>query len=110
MGKLPVNLKFGYREFSDDLLIYSDVDRVLISWKGCKSLGILPNCYPYPPVGTTADSFKAFRSPPINAISANVTTPLLTKDSVVTEFPTEFDGMIRAMDGKQFHIHLLNNA
>ena len=45
-------------------------------------------------------------TPPINTASVSTRTPLLTKDSVVTEFPTVFDGTIRVMDGEQFHIHL----
>ena len=34
---------------------------------------------------------------------------MLTKDAVITDIPTVFDGVIRAMDGEQFHIHLSNN-
>ena len=106
IGKLPVNLKLGNREFAGELHIYPDVCGVLISWKACKSLGILPDCYRYPPVATAVMSTQAFDIPSINATSVNTTTSLLTKNSVVTEFPMVFDGIIRAMDGEQFHIHL----
>ena len=104
MGKLPVNLRLGNREFADEL-------------HGCmwntnimESLGILPDCYPHPPVATAVMSTQAFDLPSINATSVNTTTSLLTKNSVVTEFPMVFDGIIRAMDGEQFHIHLSANA
>ena len=110
MGKLPVSLKLGSKEFTDELHIYPDVCGVLISWKACKNLGILPDCYPHPLVATTAVSTKALGSPPVNTVPVNTSTPLLTKDSVVNEFPTVFDGIIRAMDGEQFHIHLSSNA
>ena len=61
IGKLPVNLKLGNREFADELHIYPDVCGILISWKACKSLGILPDCYPHPPVATAVMS-----TPPIH--------------------------------------------
>ena len=48
MGKLPIRLKLGNRKFADELHIYPDVCGLLISWKACKSLGILPDCYPHP--------------------------------------------------------------
>ena len=95
VGKLPIILKLGSKELPDELHIYPDVCGVLISWKTCKGLGILPDCYPYPPVNST---------------SMNESAPLLTKDSIITEFPTVFDGLIRAMDGEEFHIHLSSNA
>ena len=71
-----------------------------------ESLGILPDCYLHTPVATAVMSTQAFDLPSINATSVNTTTSLLTKNSVVTEFPMVFDGIIRAMDGEQFHIHL----
>ena len=40
----------------------------------------------------------------------NEAAPLPTKDSIFTEFPTAFDGLIRAMDGEEFHIHLSSDA
>ena len=64
--KLPITLKLGSKEFPNKLHIYPNVCGVLISWKACKGLGILPNCYPHPPVN----------------ISMNDAAPLLTKDSV----------------------------
>ena len=95
VGKLPITLKLGSKEFPDELHIYPNVCGVLISWKACKGLGILPDCYPHPPV---------------NIINVNEAAPLLTKDSIITEFPTVFDGLIRAMDGEEFHIHLSSDA
>ena len=106
MGKLPVIFKLGNKEFVDELHIYPDVCGVLISWKACKNLGILPDCYPQPAVTTAAMSIQTPDFPPVIA----TTTPLLTKDSVITEFPAVFDGTIRAMDGEQFHIHLTSDA
>ena len=44
--------------------------------------------------------------PPSISITYVSTTSLFTKDSVVTDFPMVFDGIVRAMDGEQFHIHL----
>ena len=106
MGKLLVIFKLGNKEFVDELHIYPDVCGVLISWKASKNLGILPDCYPQPAVTTAAMSIQTPDFPPVIA----TTTPLLTKDSVITGFPAVFDGTIRAMDGEQFHIHLTSDA
>lgn len=72
------------------LMNYTSIPR----YHGKKGLGILPDCYP------------GFRSPLINTISANTAITLLTKTLLLTVF----DGMIRAMDSEQFHIHLSSNA
>ena len=40
----------------------------------------------------------------------NEFAPLLTKDSIVTDSPMAFVGVIKAMDGEKFHIHLSRNA
>ena len=113
VGKLPIRLKLGDKEFSDDLHIYPDVCGILISWKACKNLGILPDCYPHPPVTTNTVYTTATVAPPIlnsPPTSTNTSTLPLNKDSIVTEFPSVFDGVIRAMDGEKFHIYLMNNA
>jgi len=110
LGKLPVSLKLGNKEFSDELHIYPDVSGMLISWKACKSLGILPNCYPHPLIATTVTPTQVLDSSPINTVSMNTSTPLLARDSVINEIPTVFDGIIRTLDSKQFHIHLSSDA
>ncbi|XP_065896213.1 uncharacterized protein [Dysidea avara] len=110
VGKLPICLKLGNTEFSDDLHIYPDVCGILISWKACKNLGILPDCYPYPPAVTKAICTTTLDESPINIISTDAGTSMLTKDSIINEFPRVFDGIIRAMDGEQFHIHLTSGA
>ena len=48
IGKLPVKLKLGDKEYSDDFHIYPNIQGTLISWKACKQLSILPECYPHP--------------------------------------------------------------
>ena len=69
----PITLKLGSKEFPDKLHIYHNVYGVLISWKACKDLGIVLDCYPHPPVNIT---------------SVNKCAPLLNKDSIITEFPS----------------------
>ena len=74
-------------------------------------------CYPHPlaiaiavqavntePASTPA---PALALPPRHT---DTSTSLLTKDAVVAEFPTVFDGVIRAMDGEKYHIYLTSNA
>ena len=110
VGKLPVRLKLGDKEFSEDLHIYPNVCEILISWKACKNLGILPDCYLHPSVNTNNVYTTATVAPQIldsPPTSTNTSTLSLNKDSIVTGV---FDGVIRAMDGEKFHIYLTNNA
>ena len=48
IGKLPVKLQLGDKEYCDDFHIYPNIQGALISWKACKQLHILPECYPHP--------------------------------------------------------------
>ena len=48
MGKLPVTFKVGMRTHKEDLHIYSEVDRTLLSWRASKQLSILLPNYPTP--------------------------------------------------------------
>ena len=114
LGKLPIHLKLGDRKFSDELHIYPDICGILIPWKACKSLGILPDCYPHPltVVNTVQTINPDLMSAPAPALPPTpiTSTSLLTKDTIVAEFSSVFDGIIRAMDGEKFHIYLTANA
>ena len=46
--KLPVKLQLGDKEYCDDFHIYRNIQGALTSWKACKQLHILPECYPHP--------------------------------------------------------------
>lgn len=48
LGKLPVKLHLGSRDFEEDLHIYPNISGALLSWKVYKWLGILPDHYRYP--------------------------------------------------------------
>ena len=47
IGRLPVCFKIGDKQHLDDLHVYSNVTGTLMSWKTCKELKILPDCYKY---------------------------------------------------------------
>ena len=102
VGRLLVCFKIGNKEHLDDLHIYPNVTGTLMSWKTCKELGILPNCYPNPTISsTTVNSVAAI--PPVASLS-------LDKHCTVQEFPTVFDGNINSMEGEEFHIYLTDDA
>jgi len=48
VGWLPVCFKTRNKEHHDDSHIFPNVTGTLMSWKTCKELGILPDCYPNP--------------------------------------------------------------
>ena len=61
--------------------IFPEVTGAMISWKACKALGILPECYPIP-------------QPP----------------ALMSAFPTVFDGQIRVKQGEELHIAIAEIA
>ena len=69
---------------------------ILLSWKACKGLSILPLCYPQP-----------LEPPSTNAV---MTTTPSSHTNLITEFPSVFDNQVKAMDGEQFHIALTKEA
>ena len=107
LGKLSVTFKLKNREYTDDLHIYPSVLGTLMSWKACKGIGILPQCYPYPSAADTAPLPNPLSSQLLRTTTASLPVNM---DAVVKEFPTVFDGNIRSMDGEEFHIHLTDNA
>ena len=36
------------RQYMNDLHVYPNIKRLLISWKACRELCIFPDCYPHP--------------------------------------------------------------
>lgn len=102
LGKIPVKFHLDNQEYDDELHIYPNISGALLSWKACKGLGILPDCYPHP---ITPQSVHQLAIP----TTANMATTL-TLDSVMREFSSVFDGVIRTMTGEKFHISLKGDA
>jgi len=99
LDKLPVTLCLGDKQYRNDVHIYPGVSGALISWRASKGPGILPEHYPYP-IHNMATSLH----PAIKATSAN--QPI----DFSKEYPTVFDGIIRYMNGEEFHISLTKHA
>ena len=110
IGKLPVKLKLGGKEYGDDFHIYPNIQGALISWKACKQLSILPECYPRPI--THLDKLTIITPSPEPATITNTPTesPPLSPEYAKNQYPTIFDGQIRSMEGEKFHISLTDNA
>jgi len=76
-----------------------------MSWKTCKKLGILPDCYPNPIIINISAS---------SVLNTNVTPAVailsFNKHSAVQEFPTIFDGNINRIEGEEFHIYFTDDA
>ena len=96
LGKLPVTFKLGTRTHKEDLHIYSEVDRTLLSWSASKQLGILPAGYPTP-------SDPETHMNPLQDVDG-------ATNDLRDEFKTAFNGQIKVMDDEQFHISLLEEA
>ena len=110
IGKLPVKLELGGKEYSDDFHIYPNIQGALISWRACKQLSILPECYPRPI--THLDKLAIITPSPEPATITNTPTesPPLSPEYAKNQYPTIFDGQIRSMEGEKFHISLTDDA
>ena len=110
IGKLPVTLQLGNREYSDDFHIYPNVHGALISWKACKQLGILPECYPRPITHLDKPNITELPSDLNSLAELTTEATFLSPDYVKDHYPTVFDGQIRNMEGEKFHISLTDDA
>ena len=112
MGKLPTTFSLQGRTHREEIHVFKDVTGVMMSWKACKALGILPPCYPTPlPVAPAAINAKEQANPPTVTINAAILQPPLSStDQLTTAFPTVFDGHIRVMQGEEFHIAITDSA
>ena len=79
----------------------------MISWKACKALGILPQCYPNQQSHVPANLPTL---PSTMSITATTTKPSSTTDQLIAAFPIVFDGQIRVMQGEEFHIAISETA
>ena len=112
IGKLPTTLSLQDRQHCEDMHIFQEVSGVMISWKACKALGILPASYPTP-FSTVPIFIKPHKQTTTTTVSVNAAT--IGTSSSVTEqlmaaFPTVFDGQIRVMQGEEFHIEIDDTA
>ena len=96
LGKLPVTITLKGRKCLEDFHIYSNVDRVLISWKVARNLSILPDTYPRP-----------IEPPSIPHVDTIQESP---SDLLIDAFPSVFDDQIKTMEGEVFHISLTEDA
>ncbi len=103
IGRLPVTITLGNTTCSDDLYMHPDVRGLLLSWKTARSLNILSSRYPSP-----LDYSPSTRS--ITTDTDQTQPRAATSDEIIKEFPSVFDGQIKAMEGKQFHISLTDDA
>ena len=99
LRRLPVTFRLGSTEYHDDLHIYPDIHGTILSWKVCKALRILPQCYPNPMSTLTVHEITSPHTP------SNVIVPLTLQQAMLA-YPTVFDGQIRRLEGEQFHISL----
>jgi len=88
--------------YQTDLHIFNGVNGIIMSWKACKALGILPPCYPQPP-SQTQPNIKALPPQPHTTAQVDQRIPI-TRELMMQEFPRVFDGNIKTMEGEQFHI------
>ena len=108
IGSLMATVSIGSRSVEDQFHIYGSITGALLSWKTAKALGILPPRYPEPlPEVLESSSVKAIHGPSSRIL---VHTHQVTKEDLINEFPTVFDGQIRTMPGEVFKIVLTEGA
>ena len=102
IGQLPISFNLEHKTYQTDLHIFNGVNGIIMSWKACKALGILPPCYPQPP-SQTQPNIKALPPQPHTTAQVDQRIPI-TRELMMQEFPRVFDGNIKTMEGEQFHI------
>ena len=76
-----------------------------MSWKAAKSLSILPSHYPQP---TPIFTIPATPTSDVKVVNASSDTS--EEYTLISKYPTVFDGRIRVMQGEEFRICLAANA
>ena len=98
LGKMPVTISVGSNTYKDDIHIYTQVDGILLSWRACIGLGILPPHYPQPAIRMVQTS------------QAAVQPKRVTSQDLINEFPMVFNEVVQAMEGESFRIELTDDA
>ena len=102
IGSLTAVFSLKNRSVEERVHIYESVSGALISWLVAKNLGILPDRYPEPILDNNIDP-----TPSINKVNTHVKENIdITREDLINEFPTIFDGQIRTMPGETFKIEL----
>ena len=94
IGKIPIAIRFGDKELTEEFHIYPKVSGMILSWKIAKQFHILPDHYPTP----------------ITNPSIVAQTKVLPPNDIRSEFPLVFNGEIKTMEGERFHITLSDDA
>ena len=112
IGKLPTTLTLQGRKHHEEVHIFQEVTGVMMSWKACKALGILPPSYPTPlPIIPAPKNLQGQTATlTANIQATTLQSPPPSADRFMAAFPTVFDGHIRVMQGEEFHIAVTDTA
>ena len=111
IGSLEAIISIGNCSVEDHFHIYKSVSGALLSWKTAKSLGIFPPSYPEP-LPEILDSPTMPCVQPIRSSGPKTLghIRLISKEELMKEFHTVFDGQIRTMPGEVFRIRIIEGA
>ncbi len=109
LGRLPVTLTLGERQYTDDFHIYPDVTGTLLSWKTARGLNILPECYPNPPSPMPSQVAATTTKEPLSDPCSNSSHPAINYE-IRADYPEVFNGQIKTIEGKKFRIVPMEDA
>jgi len=123
-GCLSVQISLGSAATTADVYIVDGVAGLLLSWSTSRDLGIIPADYPaqMPVSDLQQESIDPASSPPAAQVCSTSRNqpnpqpdtvsrePIPTKEELMAEFPTVFDGTVRVMPGEVFSIQLAEDA
>ena len=101
LGAIPVRIRLHERTVATTIYTFEQVTGVLLSWKASCDLGILPVSYPIPPVHAEVSNQQ------VNATLAQVD---VSTETIITEFPTVFEGQVKCMPGETFRTTLREDS
>ena len=114
IGRLAVDISLGDITTSADIHIIDGVTGLLLSWSTSRDLALIPSAYPAQ-IGSVSmppdhphDKLMSTEPQVVSTVQLSSTMP--TREDLMKEFPTVFDGVVRAMPGEVFQICLKDGA
>lgn len=107
LGRMSVDLRLGTSCISTDVFIIEGISGLLLSWSVARDLSIIPEHYPL-----QISSVETPPTPPQDLCIPSCREPpqIPTREELMREFPTVFDGVVRVMPGEVFKIVLDREA
>ena len=108
LGSVPVTMSLGNQSVEVDIHILDGVTGLLLSWSTTQELALIPANYPAQigcSPGPMSSDNQSTSTPQLECNSCKV-SPVPTREDLIAEFPSVFNGVVCTMPGEVFKIAL----